>query len=46
MGATPVIELENVDKVYQAGEVAVKAVRGVSLTVMPGEFAAVMGASG
>ena len=46
MGAAPVIELENVDKVYQAGEVAVKAVRGVSLTVMPGEFAAVMGASG
>ena len=46
MDAKPVIELDNVEKVYQTGEVAVKAVRGVSLTVMPGEFVAVMGASG
>ena len=46
MDAMPVIELSTVDKVYQAGEVAVKAVRGVSLRVMPGEFVAVMGASG
>ena len=42
----PVIQLEGIEKVYQTGEVAVKAVRGVSLTVMPGEFVAVMGASG
>ena len=46
MDAQPVIRLEGVEKTYQTGEVAVKAVRGVSLTVMPGEFAAVMGASG
>ena len=46
MDDQPVIQLEGIDKVYQTGEVAVKAVRGVSLTVMPGEFAAVMGASG
>ena len=46
MEAKPVIQLDGVEKVYQTGEVAVKAVRGVSLTVMPGEFAAVMGASG
>ena len=46
MDVKPVIQLDEVEKVYQTGEVAVKAVRGVSLTVMPGEFVAVMGASG
>jgi putative ABC transport system ATP-binding protein len=46
MEAVPVIRLEEVDKVYQAGEVAVRAVRGVSLAVAAGEFVAVMGASG
>lgn len=42
----PVIRLEGIDKVYLTGEVAVHAVRGVSLTVNKGEFVAVMGASG
>ena len=46
MDAKPVIQLDGVDKVYQTGEIAVHAVRGVSLAVMPGEFVAVMGASG
>ena len=46
MEAKPVIQLEGVDKVYQTGEVAVHAVRGVSLAVQAGEFVAVMGASG
>ena len=46
MDVKPVIQLDGVEKVYQTGEVAVKAVRGVSLTVRPGEFVAVMGASG
>ena len=46
MERKPVIQLEGIEKVYQTGEVAVKAVRGVSLTVAPGEFVAVMGASG
>ena len=46
MDVKPVIQLDGVEKVYQTGEVAVKAVRAVSLTVMPGEFVAVMGASG
>ena len=46
MDAQPVIQLEAIDKVYQTGEVAVHAVRNVSLRVMPGEFVAVMGASG
>src|SRR5436190_3441378 len=42
----PVIQLEDFSKTYQSGEVQVHAVRGVSLSVMPGEFVAVMGASG
>ena len=46
MDVKPVIQLEGIEKIYQTGEVAVKAVRGVSLTVKPGEFVAVMGASG
>lgn len=46
METSPVIQLEGVEKVYQTGDIPVKAVRGVSLRVMPGEFVAVMGASG
>ncbi|MGN6386657.1 MAG: ABC transporter ATP-binding protein [Verrucomicrobiota bacterium] len=42
----PVIKLEDFSKTYQSGEVQVHAVRGVSLSVMPGEFVAIMGASG
>lgn len=41
-----VIHLEDFSKTYQSGEVEVHAVRGVSLSVMPGEFVAIMGASG
>jgi putative ABC transport system ATP-binding protein len=41
-----VIRLAHLDKVYQTGEMAVHAVRDVSLSVEPGEFVAVMGASG
>lgn len=46
METRPVIQLEEVEKIYQTGDIPVKAVRGVSLTVMSGEFVAVMGASG
>jgi len=42
----PLIEVENVTKVYQMGQVEVHALRGVSLQVHPGELAAIMGASG
>ena len=44
--STPVIQLENFCKTYTSGEVKVHAVRGVSLVIQPGEFVAIMGASG
>src|SRR5262249_28771509 len=42
----PVIELENVTKVYDSGAAQVQALRGVSLAIAPGEFVAIVGASG
>ena len=41
-----VIQLTDIHKTYQTGEVAVHAVRGVDLTVAASEFVAIMGASG
>jgi putative ABC transport system ATP-binding protein len=41
-----VIELKNVSKVYQMGEVTVTALRNVSMKVEKGEFVVVMGPSG
>ena len=40
------IDLHNVYKVYDTGQVKVPALRGVSLEVACGEFLAIMGASG
>ena len=44
--STPVIEISGVKKVYQMGTTEVFALRGVDLTVNPGELLAVMGSSG
>jgi putative ABC transport system ATP-binding protein len=41
-----VIEVEQVCKSYEVGEIAVHALRGVDLTVRRGEYVAIMGTSG
>ena len=43
---TPVIELNDVRKVYRSGLLEVEAVRGVTATIAEGEFVAIMGPSG
>jgi putative ABC transport system ATP-binding protein len=42
----PAIELRDVHKTYDVGEIQVRALRGVSLSVKRGEYVAIMGASG
>ncbi len=46
VAAVPVIRLENVTRVYRVGDMQVHALNGVSLSVEPGEFLAIMGSSG
>ena len=46
MTEPPVIQAINLVKIYQTGGVPVPAIRGVDLTVRPGEFVAIMGPSG
>ena len=45
-GAAPVVELEEVAKVYQQGDQQVDALRGITMTMRSGEFTALSGPSG
>ncbi|GKT09301.1 ABC transporter permease [Desulforhabdus sp. TSK] len=40
------VELRNIHKVYQVGEIAMPVLRGVSLKISGGEYVALMGSSG
>ncbi|MEZ0260500.1 MAG: MacB family efflux pump subunit [Alphaproteobacteria bacterium] len=42
----PLLELSNICRYYESGDETVKALDGVSISVYPGEFVAVMGQSG
>ncbi len=42
----PIIRVSNVTRTYHVGDVDVHALRGINLTVAPGEFIAIMGSSG
>ena len=44
--ARAVIQLDHIHKTYSMGDVAVHALRGISLTIREGEFVAIMGTSG
>jgi putative ABC transport system ATP-binding protein len=43
---SPIIQVENVTKVYRIGKVDVPALRGVSFAVQPREFVSIVGPSG
>jgi len=44
--SSPIILAENLTKIYMAGRLQVTAVHGISLSVQPGEFVAIVGPSG
>ncbi len=45
-GISPLISVRNLAKAYRVGEIAVEALRGVTLDIEPGEFVTVVGPSG
>ena len=44
--ATPIIHMEAIRKTYATGKVQVEALKGIDLSVTPGEFVAIVGPSG
>jgi putative ABC transport system ATP-binding protein len=46
MAEAPVIELDAITRVYGSGDIAVTALDGISLSIVRGEFVAIMGPSG
>ena len=42
----PIVELDDVSRIYPNGDTVVRALDRVSLAIMPGEFVAIMGQSG
>jgi putative ABC transport system ATP-binding protein len=44
--SSPIIQAENLTKVYRSGQIEVAAVRGVSFSAQKGEFIAIVGPSG
>lgn len=43
---TPVIQLNNIEKTYYTGKLAVKVLKGISLDIVKNEYVALMGPSG
>ena len=45
-GNSPLLQIEEMTKVYQMGDIQVHALRGVSLSVAPCEFVGIVGPNG